>query len=428
MCVFEHDYNQGGMMKKVSVLLFLVFAASTLGAVEVTPGGSLLFWNFWYNNADFNNDTEDGDNWYFLFGNVTVEAKWDEHLTFFVNPSALGVSGMHPCLNCGAMSPSVTLHQMYMDLNNIFDTPLSLRAGKWRMMYDDAFVVWDGGAEGVTGAKANICTDMLDLDILAIRVAEYGGPGFISAGPQPDTLEVQVPPDQNLYGAHATLKFLEDMLEVNGYFYDLMWGDDSPMWFGGRFAGDISGLEPKAEFVMMMGDNGADPAIDYKGMAYTGQLTYGLPMAPVKIGGGYVYFSGDDPTTDTENEAYSNVLQSVYMYQGAAATGFLGFGPAHLILTGGFCPNPNNMSVINGNLQFNPGDLTVRADFFMYKMNEVPDGVDDAMGNEVSVVLKYNYRDLITLGASAGYFMPGDYYGADLDPMMGGIFFFNKSF
>jgi hypothetical protein len=116
------------------------------------------------------------------------------------------------------------------------------------------------------------------------------------------------------------------------------------------------------------------------------------------------------------------------MYDGAAATGFLGFGPAHLILTGGFCPNPTNMTVINGNIEFMPGDLTIRGDFFMYQMNEVPDGVDQALGNEASVVVKYNYRDDITLGASAGYFMPGAYYGDDLDPTLGGVFFFNKFF
>ena len=415
-------------MKKVTLLVVLLLAASSLNAVEVTPGGSFLFWNFWYNNADFTSGTSDGDNWYFLFGNVTVEAKWDEHLTFFLNPAALGVYGMHPCLNCGAISPNVTMHQVYMDVNKIFDTPLSLRVGKFRIFYDDAFVLWDGGAEGVTGAKANIATDMLDLDVLAIRVAEYGGPGFITVGPQPDTLEVEVPPDQNLYGAHATLNFLEDQMEVNGYFYDLMWGDDSPMWFGGRVAGDYMGFEPNVQFAMMMGDNGADPAMDYAGMAYTLQLKYGLPMVPVKFGGGYVFFSGDDDLTDNENKTWSNVFQSVYMYDGAAANGFLGFGPAHLILTGGFCPNPSNMTVINGNLQFSPGELTARADFFMYTMNEVAAGVEDDLGNEVSVVLKYNYRDLITFGASAGYFMPGAYYGDDLDPMMGGVFFFNKSF
>lgn len=415
-------------MKKLSLMVVLLLATSMLSAVEVTPGGSMLFWNFWYNNADFTSGTEDGDNWYFLFGNLTVEAKWDEHLTFFLNPAAIGVYGMHPCLNCGAISPNITMHQMYMDVNNIFDTPLSLRAGKFRVFYGDAFVLWDGGAEGVTGAKANVNTDMFDLDILALRIAEYGGPGYITVGPQPETLEVTVPPDQNLYGAHATLNFLEDALEVNGYFYNLMWGDDKPMWLGGRLAGDIAGIEPKAEFVMMMGDDGAATPIDYKGMAYTAQLKYGLPMAPVKIGGGYVYFSGDDDLTDTENKAWSNVLQSVYMYDGAAATGFIGFGPAHLIVTGGFCPNPSNMNVINGNLEFNPGAFSARADFFMYSWNEVPEGVDQAVGNEVSLVLKYDYRDLITFGASAGYFMPGAYYGENLDAMLGGVFFFNKSF
>ena len=120
-------------MKKVTLLVVLLLAASSLNAVEVTPGGSFLFWNFWYNNADFTSGTSDGDNWYFLFGNVTVEAKWDEHLTFFLNPAALGVYGMHPCLNCGAISPNVTMHQVYMDVNKIFDTPLSLRVGKFRV-------------------------------------------------------------------------------------------------------------------------------------------------------------------------------------------------------------------------------------------------------------------------------------------------------
>lgn len=406
-------------MKKLSLMVVCLLATSMLSAVEVTPGGSMLFWNFWYNNVDFTSGTGDGDNWYFLFGNLTLEAKWDEHMTFFLNPAAIGVYGMHPCLNCGAISPNLTMHQMYMDVNNIFDLPVSLRAGKFRIMYGDALVLWDGGAEGVTGAKANINTDMLDLDVLALRIAEFGGPAYIY-----DT----VPDDMDLYGAHATLNFLDDQLEINGYFYDLMHGDDSPMWVGGRLAGDFKGFEPKAEFVMMMGDDGAATPTDYAGMAYQVQLKYGLPMAPLKVGAGYVYFSGDDDLTDAENKTYSNVLNSVYMYDGAAATGFLGFGPAHLFVTGGFCPNPSNMNVINGNLEFNPGAVTVRADFFMYNLNEVAEGVDGALGNEISLVLKYDYRDLITFGASAGYFMPGDYYGADLDAALGGVFFLNKSF
>ena len=42
------------------------------------------------------------------------------------------------------------------------------------------------------------------------------------------------------------------------------------------------------------------------------------------------------------------------------------------------------------------------------------------MGNEIALLLKYNYKDKITIGATGGYWMPGKYFGEDLTNMIGG--------
>jgi hypothetical protein len=408
------------MKRFIMLCLVGVFLIPTaLRAVEVTPGGSLLFWNFWWQNTDFNADTEDGDNFYFLFGNATLEAKFDENVTIFINPSAIGVFGFQPCLACGAESPTVTLHQLYMDIGNIFDTPISLRIGKARIGYDDLWVLWDGGAEGVTGIKFNVATDMLDWDFFAYRLSEEGGWSYVFY----DTL---VPADQDLYGTHATVMLLDGMVDVNGYFYNVKWSPDNKMYFGGRFAGDVAGFKPKAEFVMLTGSMNDD--VDYSGMAYAGQLKYSLPMYPVTVGGGYSYFSGDDPDTDDKIESFHNVLTSVSLYDGAAGTGFLGWSPAHMFLTGGFVTDPHNLSVINGHVVFEPDPVTIRVDYNMFSLVEAPEDVEKGLGTEISGVLKLNYRDVVTIGTSVGYYMPGDFYGEDLDATLGGVIFFNKFF
>ncbi len=76
-------------------------------------------------------------------------------------------------------------------------------------------------------------------------------------------------------------------------------------------------------------------------------------------------------------------------------------------------------NVINGNIGYNRGKFDIRADFFNYARNKVASGCEDAMGNEIALMLKYHYKDTITFGATGGYWTPGKYFTGE-DPMLGG--------
>jgi len=72
--------------------------------------------------------------------------------------------------------------------------------------------------------------------------------------------------------------------------------------------------------------------------------------------------------------------------------------------------------------------VALRVDFFNYARNAVPEGVESAMGNEIGVHMTYNYMDALTFGFAGGYFMPGEYFGEDLDAMLGGYIYMAKGF
>jgi len=95
-------------------------------------------------------------------------------------------------------------------------------------------------------------------------------------------------------------------------------------------------------------------------------------------------------------------------------------------------PTVANLNVINGNVGYTLdtgfGPLDIRADFFMYARNKVAAGAETAMGDEIALMAKYTYKETITFGATGGYWIPGKYFGEDLEPMLGGYLWTAMSF
>jgi hypothetical protein len=138
------------------------------------------------------------------------------------------------------------------------------------------------------------------------------------------------------------------------------------------------------------------------------------------IGGAYIANSGDDSGTAKDNEIYESATQGPYTF------GFYkdwpGFGPAHLLTTGygfsGLAPHNStvvNLNMINGHVDYTAGALTIRGDIFIYQKNRVPSGDKDAMGSEIAVMTKYNYKNTITIGFTAGTWSPGDYQKSNIE-------------
>jgi hypothetical protein len=460
------------MFSKVLCVMLAVFVGSLAfaGKPEITNSGTFYIYSFFWQNADFDTGaTADGDQFFYMHADIGINADFGSGISTQVTVGGWGTFGLHPVTGEGSWGhllgvetpgQDVAVREAYLDIANLFDSPICFRAGKMHVLYGDG--VFDGGEDGAMGAKFYASTDRFDIDLSWYRLVEGGGcwcsgtmPGF------------EVPDDIDLFGLWLTGKFVEGFVRVAPYWfyrtysvYDMVYEEyteeDNPMWFGGRLdVGPLAGLTLAGEFTMMMGDWQrdwvdtlfSDETLDYAGMHYMGKLSFAPPTLPIFVGGAYVVFTGDEVDTlgdtGTENEMYESPIWGPYTF------GFYkwwpGFGPAHVqntpfgfSLLGPDESYANNLNVINANIGFYHGPFMFRADVFKYSRNWIADDgiaeLDEGdMGMEIAGLMTYTVRKTLTVGGTVGYWMPGDYFkfgdvNAELGKMLGGYLFAYLSF
>ena len=439
--------KKGGYMKSklfITLICSMLIVPLVSAQPKVKFGGLFYVYSFFWMNRDFDSDTEDGDQHFYMHGDIYAHADFGKGVSAKVAVGDWGPFGRHPITYEGSEGEDEWggghLLEAYITAANLFETPIGMQVGKQHVLYGDGMVAFDGGEDGITGLKLFYTAPMFNLDLFHYRLIEGGGTWAI--GPSTDT----IPDDLDLFGGYATITLAEGNVGISPYFFyrtnSWTYEDDNvysenPMWLGARAeVTPVGGLHVKGEFAMMSGtcEDMADTS-DYKGMAYMGELNYSLEEmnVPLSLGGAYLSFSGDDYDTDDENELYETAINGGYTF--GFYKGWPGFGPAHLMLTGaGFaCCAPwerfqTNLNVINGHVQYAADPIALRLDFFNYARNWVPDGVESALGNEIAVYFTYNYMDVLTLGATGGYFIPGEHLGEDLDAMIGGYVYMAKGF
>jgi hypothetical protein len=426
------------MRNRVLCVMLAVFVGSLAFAAkpEITNNGMFYIYSFFWQNGDFYEDTEDGDQFFYMHADIGIHADFGAGVSSQVTVGGWGTFGVHPITaegdQGGTPGENVAVREAYIDFANLFDSPLSFRAGKMHVLYPGQ--VFDGGEDGAMGAKFYGSTDVIDYDLSWYRLVENGGCWCAGMGPVEDDLD--------LFGAYFTAKFMEGGVRLSPYwFWRTISGTmeidtlsyemkDDPMWIGGRLdVGPIAGFSLNGEFTMMMGQSEITDisTVDYKGMHYMGKFSYAPPTLPLMLGGGYYTFTGDDGDTDDENELYESPIWGPYTND--FFNWWPAFGPAHLHKTAygfnllaPFDMYATNLVVINGNIGFTQGPLMLRGDFFKYDRHWVMDGMSKDMGMEFSVLTTYTYKKTITVGATGGYWIPGDwqldFYGDDYDDAM----------
>lgn len=400
------------MKKLLFVMVLALLVSFPLHAVDVDWGGLFYHYTFWWQNADFNSDVDDGDMHYYMHADVHATADFGDGVTAFVQIGDWGNFGRHAIYGIGPHGLGAHLMAAYVSAQNLFESPIGFTAGIIPVLYGD--IAFDGGENGFTGLKFNVVTDMFALDLFSFREIEYGGMTYMMYGMAGDP-----GPDQDLHGAWATIMLPDANIEINGFgFYGKM-GDDTPMWVGARSTGTpIEGLSYVADFAMMMGSDAAD--VDYSGMYYSARAKY--TFVPVTFGGGYYYFSGDDVAT-TEYEGYFSPTGGPYAND--FYKGWPGFGPAYTLWSPyGFNLVEPNLTVINAFVAYSAEMFNIRGDWFMYSLAE---GDPTDMGMEIAVHAWLNLSEQFGFGATGGYWMPGDAFAFE-DAMMAGYFYIYKPF
>jgi hypothetical protein len=428
-------------MKKLMLFMVLALLLSfpLQGGVEVDWGGLFYHYTFWWQNADFDSDVDDGDMHYYMHADIHATAHFGEDVMAHVKIGDWGNFGRHPIAGIGPLGVGTHIMHAYVSVGNLFNSgaPVTFIGGIFPVLYGD--IAFDGGEDGFTGLKLNIATDMFHLDIFTLRGIESGGMMYMMDG-----MAGTPPPDQNVHGAWATIMIPDVDVEINGFGFMRTTGDDKPMWVGARSTGaPVEGLNYVADFAMMMGSNTMVDVTeyDYSGMYYSARASYTLE--PVSFGGGYYYFGADDPTTTDNFEGYT--VPTGGYFGGDATTGVIvvgspypndfykgwpGFGPAFTLRSPyGFNLVSPNLNVINGNVGYHSDVFAIRGDFFMYKLVEplVADGPTD-WGMEIAVMAHIPLNEMFMINATGGYLMPGDVFGDDADAMMAGYLWLAKGF
>ena len=114
-------------MKKLALISMVVLLGSSgllLAEAKVTWGGTFYTYGFFWNNADFNKDTKDGDMYYYVHGDIGATAELDG-ITIVGRVTDWGVFGRHPIYYSGQEGVGAHFKELYLTINNIFDSPIS---------------------------------------------------------------------------------------------------------------------------------------------------------------------------------------------------------------------------------------------------------------------------------------------------------------
>lgn len=422
-----------------SLIILLLFFFFNLRADEPKINGGVLFYdyNFFWQNSDFNSVTSDSDAYSYIHLDFHINADFGNGVSFFASIGSWGQFGQHPVWGVPA-DPRATMLEGYLNFDKLFG-PFSVKIGKFRFLYGDGIVAFDGGEDGTLGMNIYSRSETFDIDIFYRKPFQGGGIAEVYFPGTQTSIEERGDIDYSIHvlGVYPTLKLAKDKFKISPYLFYRKNGVNKPLWLGIRVeASPNKSISAKAEYVSLSGD--LNETIKYSAYAYLGGLQYTMENG-VFVGANIYGFSGDDSNTE-DSELYISVIDSPF------ANGFYqwwpGLGPAHLMTTGyGFSciadwnPTMTNLNVFDLYAGYSTKEYSLRATYWNYSRNKLLVGQENkAMGSELSFFGTYNIRNIVTIGASIGYWMPGDYFKKDLgigdnaSGMLGGFIFLFKSF
>jgi hypothetical protein len=416
-------------MKKKVFTVLLVFVVSFFmlnllhadetqkNKIKITGGAALYDYHIFWKNSDFNKTTNDKDDFDYMHLDFHLNADFGNGVSLFASLGTWGQFGQHPVWGVPE-DPRATMLQGYINVDKLIG-PFSVKLGKVKFLYGDGLVAFDGGEDGTLGANFYTTGKTFDFDLFYKRPYQGGGIAEIYYNGTQTELNPrdEVESSIQIFGAYPTIKLSGGKYKVSPYIFYRWQDNDKPLYTGIRaeFAPTKS-FSGKVEYVKMSGNKTGD--LKYKGYGFLSGLQFSTKKG-LFFGVNYNIFSGDDPNTN-DYETYSGIIE------GPFTNGFYkwwpGLGPAHLMTTGyGFSciadwnATMTNLNVFDAYVGYSTDKYSLRATYWSYSRNKLQENQTyKAMGNELSFFGTYNIRNLFTVGASVGYWSPGEHFKKDL--------------
>lgn len=380
-------------MKKV--ILFFLFIVAVLNAQERLDFSAQIRPRFIIDNRDFNSNTG-----FHSFGEMRTRVGLsfipNENVSAFFQIQDSRTFGEEP----GTISnlKNLDLHQAYFQVNNIFELPVNLKAGRMEASYGTERIMarnnWNNIGRSFDGITLQIDLSMkcdFKLDLFAFRVAESGLPE--------DSL------DENVLGAFAELGFIKGhKLQPFVVYYT----STSPAYPfnvyspGVYLTGNIERFEHQAEFICQFNAGNEDIDTDLSAYMIGYNATYNF-QSGVKpfLSTGIDYFSGNDGTGDEYNE-FSRLFGAGHKYLGYMdyfPKNTFGFGIMDMHIKAGMKP-VDKLSLKTALHIFNSAE----------EAGLSSGTTSNSFGTEIDLVVNYKYNSYVTFEGGAGLFLPGEIF------------------
>ena len=432
-------------MKKIilAAVLAAVLAAPAFAEVQnVKLSGGLNMIGVQRNNFDLGAlSTRDEDtNFFITQTNLDVNADLTDQVSATIGLMNERVWGDAE----SATTDGVDLYLAYVTLREFLYSPLTIVAGKQAFKYGNSFVVDAAGqnndspsssgltsiADDITGQttldaiRAILDYNPLVLELLWAKIEEQGATAA--------TLDDN---DHDLYGINATYNFGDEHnTQVEAYFFADMDRNNGLLVPtavnetiyvpGVRASINVTdAINLQGELAYQFGDDADTTTNTDSRDAWGGQFigTWAIPGEDVGMEGMkptlqyvYSYTSGDDDSTDDENTAWNSMYEN--QAGGTIYNSLFDLTNSHIhALSLSAMPVEDVTTKVTWTGLWTAEEIPSGATTASF---ESPDGgqtlaVDDnesALGHEVDVDVSYAYTEDVKIGASLGWFFPGNVF------------------
>ncbi len=305
--------------------------------------------------------------------------------------------------NNGTSGGNVDLYQGWLELGDIGGGSFDLRMGRQELVYGSEMLLGDNDFyNGVVhdGLRAAWQYKKWALDAWYTKIAEtatFGTPEDIFPSGNLNT-------DSIFFGGYAVFKAAK---KIGFDAYMLILNDNTSLeerWtYGGRvYSKWDSNWSWEAELALQTGET--SPTVDISAQGFEGELAYQWKKAKVrpKVHGRYSFFTGDDPGTADEDEAFSPLFQDTHAR----------YGHADLFTA-------SDLDVLEVGVSWNGKEdrHVFGADFLTFTLNEDAGG-DDDLGTELDLYYNYAYSRNVAITGAIASFSPGDALGLPDDSVL----------
>ncbi|GMQ81874.1 MAG: hypothetical protein BMS9Abin05_1311 [Rhodothermia bacterium] len=352
-----------------------------------------------YSGKDFNSD-RDNITFHLLRTRLNVAARPAEDLRTFVQIQDSRVFGSETNTLSDGSADAIDVHQAYFQVDNFFDSELTVRLGRQEINVGNQRLVgavgWDNIGRSFDGLRMFYDLEGGSLQFFAARLVGSSG----------------VAEGKNLYGAEGTFPLsdghkLSVLALLDNDTAEIETGPSegehrlSRYTVGATANGASRNFDYELEAFFQGGnqERGANERASIRGSLLSAKA--GLLVSEeknIRIGGLVTLVSGDKDAADNERRAFNTLFATNHRFYGFMDY-FVSFGS----------PAGIGLRDYSLSLALNPSEaLRVKVDIHQFMADQVPAGADDEFGQEVDVtgVFKYNEAFSFTIGASA--FTPGD--------------------